>query len=144
MSLFWSWLVVLTEAWKKKTIDGARIRWIRKTRRFIQNLGGVLYFSDLLKPQEKTDFRGVPNIQKTCAVSGVFMAPILAYFEYVENYGKTPKSNTAIITAIARLYFGHNNIFGSFGQFRWNRKFRKRENIGQNLQIWCFLLFWHK
>ena len=34
------------------------------------------------------------------------MTSILAYFKYVENYGKTPKSNPAIITAIARLFFG--------------------------------------
>ena len=41
----------------------------QKTRRLFQNLGGVIYFSDLLKPQEKTDFRGVQNVQKTYAVN---------------------------------------------------------------------------
>ena len=46
------------------------------------------------------------NIKKYMPFSGVFMTSILAYFKYVENYGKTPKSNPAIITAIARLFFG--------------------------------------
>ena len=53
---------------KKATIDEAQLRWIRKIPRSVQNLGGVLNFSDLLKSQEKTDIRWVPNIQKTYAV----------------------------------------------------------------------------
>ena len=39
------------------------------------------------------------------------MAPTLAHFwPYVESYGQTRKSKSAIFTDIARLYIGQNNI----------------------------------
>ena len=86
----------------------------QKTRRLFQNLGeGVLYFSDLLKPQEKTDFRGVQNVQKTYAVNQSW---------HILSMSKITAKHQNLIQQLLRLfaplYFGHNNIFGSFGQFR--------------------------